>query len=61
MTICAIGYFPVLPEERVETARGVAGRLVAKPFEMILNRADISEWEGKSRRLWPSPLAACPG
>jgi len=38
MTICAIGYFPVLPEERVETARGVAGRLVAKPFEMMLNR-----------------------
>jgi RNA 2',3'-cyclic 3'-phosphodiesterase len=39
LTICAIGYFPVLPEERVEAARGVAGRLVAKPFEIILNRA----------------------
>jgi 2'-5' RNA ligase len=38
MTICAIGYFPVLPEERVETARRVAHRLVAKPSEMILNR-----------------------
>jgi 2'-5' RNA ligase len=38
MTICAIGYFPVLLEERVETACGVAGRVVAKPFEMILNR-----------------------
>jgi 2'-5' RNA ligase len=38
MTICAIGYFPMLPEERAERAREVAGRLVAKPFEMILNR-----------------------
>jgi RNA 2',3'-cyclic 3'-phosphodiesterase len=38
MTIGAIGYFPELSEERVETARGVADRLVAKPFEMILNR-----------------------
>jgi 2'-5' RNA ligase len=38
MTICAIGYFPMLPEERAQTAREVADRLVAKPFEMILNR-----------------------
>jgi 2'-5' RNA ligase len=38
MTICAIGYFPMLPEGRVETALEVANRLVAKPFEMILNR-----------------------
>lgn len=38
MTICAIGYFPMLPEECVETACEVARRQVAKPFEMILNR-----------------------
>src|SRR5579859_3049467 len=38
MTICPIGYYPALHEEHVETARGVAGRMVAKSFEIILNR-----------------------
>lgn len=38
MTICPIGQFPMLPDERVETAQEIASRLVAKPFEMTLNR-----------------------
>jgi 2'-5' RNA ligase len=48
MTICGIGYFPVLPEKRVETACRVAGRQITKPLEMILNRVRTHRnWTGK--------------
>jgi 2'-5' RNA ligase len=38
VTICPIGHFPDLPEERVEIACKVAGALIAKPFEIMLDR-----------------------
>jgi RNA 2',3'-cyclic 3'-phosphodiesterase len=38
VTICPIGCLPELSDERVEAACKVAGRLVAKPFEIILDR-----------------------
>ena len=53
VTLCAIGYFPLLSEERVESACGIAGCLVAKPFEMILNRVRTYP-NGKEK----SPLVA---
>jgi len=38
MTVCAIGYLPALSDERVEQALRVADSLVAKPFEIVLDR-----------------------
>lgn len=38
MTICSIGYLPELSDERIDVARKVAGGLVAKPFDIILDR-----------------------
>lgn len=37
-TICPIGHFPDLSDERVEVACKVAAALIAKPFEMVLDR-----------------------
>ncbi|HVJ55714.1 MAG TPA: 2'-5' RNA ligase family protein [Aliidongia sp.] len=37
VTICPIGYFPELSEERIDAARKVAGRLMARSFEVTLD------------------------
>lgn len=37
MTICPIGHLPELPEERIEMACRIAGRMVEKPFEIVLD------------------------
>ena len=37
-TVCAIGHFPDLSDERVEAARKAAAAVTAKQFEMVLDR-----------------------
>ena len=38
VTLCPLGFFPMLSDERIETACRIAGALVEKPFELCFDR-----------------------